>query len=253
MYPRLQKLMSGEVDHLPLLSDPAQPPSSGALQPMGHAANQAAMATTPIREAHTPETRARQRHHAGDDLEFLRYHTPSNASLRQPPHATQQFPGSQAANGFYEQLLIVNSGMPGEDLRLRLQHERDARDNHRRAQGHLQPQEHLRYQQYSSFPEQHSGMEVKQENAQVPIQEAQNAVINNQVGKVIKQEAQALGDLESQHYVRKYVAVTREDYAYMAYYSGADLMAREGMAVPRPKQLRPAQKGDPDGEYIWSV
>ncbi|KAL2876651.1 hypothetical protein SGCOL_008017 [Colletotrichum sp. CLE4] len=214
---------------------------------MGHAANHAAMATTPIREAHTPETRARQRHHTGDDLEFLRYYTPPNASLRQPPHATQRFPGSQAANEFYKQLLIVNSAMPGEDLRLRLQHERDARDNHRRTQ------EHLRYQQYSSRSQQHSGMEVKQANAQVPNPKAQNAIINNQVGKVIKQEAQTLGDLESQHYVRKYVAVTREDYDYMGYYLGAESMARERIAAPRSKQLRPAQKGDPDGEYIWSV
>lgn len=243
VFSRLQRLMSEEAEHLPLLSDSLQPRSSRTLQPLGHAASQAYVASTPTGEAHTAETR---------------HNNQPNAGFSQPSHATQQFPGAQAANGVYghlpQQLRIVNSGLPGENMRLQLQQEQIAWENDRRAREHLQSQVHLQYQQSPDRSQQRSEMKVKQEGTQMPSQDAQNAAINNQVGKVIKQGAQTLGDLESQHYGRKYVAVTREDYGYMGYYSATEMMAirqRERTAGPQPK--RPALEGDPDGEYVWSV
>ncbi|KAG7044709.1 bromodomain containing protein [Colletotrichum scovillei] len=243
VFSRLQRLMSEEAEHQPLLSDSLQPRSSRAVQPLGHAASQAHVASTPTREAHTAETR---------------HNNQPNAGFGQSSHATQQFPGAQAANGVYghlpQQLRIVNSGLPGENMRLQLQQEQIAWENDRRAREHLQSQVHLQYQQSPDRSQQRSEMKVKQEGTQMPSQDAQNPSVNNQVGKVIKQGAQTLGDLESQHYRRKYVAVTREDYGYMGYYSITEMMAirqRERTAGPQPK--RPALEGDPDGEYVWSV
>lgn len=258
LFPRLQRLMSEEVEHLPLLSDSMQPRSSRDLQPMDHAAFQASIASTPTREAHTAETCVRPQPYTAPELAFLRHNTRPNAGFGQRPQATQQPPGAQAADGFYghlpHQLRLVNSGLPGQNMRLQLQQEQIAWENDRRAREHFQSQVHLQYQQSPYRSQQRSGMKLKQEDAQMPIQGAQNAVINNQVGKVIKQEAQTLGDLEGQHYVRKYVAVTREDYGYMGYYSTTEMMAirqRERVAGPQPK--RPALNGDPDGEYVWSI
>ncbi|KXH48342.1 hypothetical protein CSIM01_10289 [Colletotrichum simmondsii] len=215
VFSRLQRLMSEEAEHPPLLSD----------------------------SVHTAETR---------------HNNQPNADLSQSSRATQQLPGAQAADGVYghlpQQLRIVNSGLPGENMRLQLQQEQIAWENDRRARQHLQSQVHLQYQQSPYGSQQHSEMKVKHEGTQMPSQDAQNPAINNQVGKVIKQGAQTLGDLESQHYGRKYVAVTREDYGYMGYYSATEMMAirqRERTAGPQPK--RPALEGDPDGEYVWSV